>query len=106
MKTMAEIVVGAMVVTADGKELGHVAEVREGALRVDVERRRDYWLAETEVLEATPETVTLLVSEGDLSAYKMDKPNDPNEFESGIPDNLDPANVSARAAYEGGSRLR
>jgi hypothetical protein len=103
---MAEIAVGATVVTADGKELGKVAEVRDGAFRIDIRRRHDYWLGEDQVGEATAERVTLLVGESDLGGYKMDGPNDSNEFESGIPDELDPENVSARTMYEGGSRLR
>ena len=48
-----EIKVGATVITSDNATLGHVAEVREGAFRVDAPRAFDYWLAENIVQEAS-----------------------------------------------------
>jgi hypothetical protein len=101
-----EIEVGATVITADNATLGRVAEVREGAFRVDVTRAFDYWLAENIVQEASEPEVKLLIGESDLGAYKMDHPNDTNEFQSGVPRGQEAADVAARASYDGGSRLR
>jgi hypothetical protein len=101
-----KIKVGATVITADNATLGHVAEVREGAFRVDAPRQFDYWLAENIVDEASEPEVKLLIGENDLGAYKMDHPNDTNEFQSGIPRGQEATDVAARASYEGGSRLR
>jgi hypothetical protein len=104
--TSIELNVGAAVRTSDGTELGKVAEARLGAFRVDVARRLDFWLAEDVVASATVDVVTLLIAESDVAAYKMDAPNDSDEFQSDIADKMDPANVAAQAMYDGGARLR
>lgn len=101
-----EITIGAAVITADDATLGRVAEVRGGAFRVDAPRAFDYWLGEDIVAEASSPEVRLLIGENDLGAYKMDHPNDTNEFQSGVPRGDEAADVAARASYDGGSRIR
>ena len=73
---------------------------------MDAPRAFDYWLAENIVQEASEPEVKLLIGESDLGAYKMDHPNDTNEFQSGVRRGQEAADVAARASYDGGSRLR
>ena len=101
-----EIKVGATVVTADDASLGRVAELRAGAFRVDARHQFDYWLDTAIIGEVGPDEVRLLIDENDIGAYKMDHPNDTNEFQSGVPRGREAADVAARSSYEGGSRLR
>ena len=76
-----EIVIGAEVVTADGKKLGTVKQAEGGAFLVNAPRQLDYWLEADLVGNATAERVELLIKQGDLGPYKMDNPNDHNAFQ-------------------------
>ena len=76
-----EIQVGAEVVTADGRKLGKVKTIEGKAFLVDAPRQLDYWLEKTLVKEAKAERVELVIAQGDLTAYKMDNPNDHNAFQ-------------------------
>jgi hypothetical protein len=89
----AEIVVGATVITSDGRELGRVKKVEPSAFLVDAPRQIDYWLECTLAKDVTAERLHLTIAEGDLGSYKMDKPYDHNEFRASVPQKLDPSTV-------------
>jgi hypothetical protein len=74
--------VGALVLTRDRTELGSVAEVAEGAFRVDVPRARDYWLA-NEVIATTREGFVELSF--DAEAVKDFQLSEPGEVRSESP---------------------
>src|SRR5262245_16899147 len=102
MKLAEGIVVGALVATSDGRELGRVKEVSETAFLVDAPRQFDFWLEKSIAQEATSERVSLGIAEGDLGAYKMDKPQDHNEFKAAVREPAKPSNV--RDTMIGGQR--
>lgn len=60
--------IGAVVVTADGEELGRVAEFEGECFKVDVSLLPDYWVAPDIVDVVTPETVQLLFTKADIPA--------------------------------------
>ena len=91
------ILVGATVVTSDGKELGRVKKVDESAFLVDAPRQFDYWLSNEVAASATEERIDLSIGESDLAAYKMDNPHDHNEFRAKAPKSLDPGTVQGKA---------
>ena len=88
-----EISVGAVVITADGKELGKTKKVETGAFQVDAPRQFDYWLHTHLAKTSTAERVELTITEADLGSYKMDNPHDHNEFQAAVPEKLRPATV-------------
>jgi hypothetical protein len=88
-----KISIGATVVTVDGLELGQVKKVEESAFLVDAPRQFDYWLQTTLAVAATDERVELTITQADLGAYKMDNPNDHNEFRANVPQNLQPETI-------------
>jgi len=100
-ETPAEIKVGAPVFTSDGKQLGHVKVVELEEFQIDVPRARDYWLQRTIVHSFTDERVELLVTESDLAAYKMEKPNDPDGFHQLNP-NLESTNIRDKSLWRQG----
>jgi hypothetical protein len=91
-----EIAVGVAVVTADGRELGHVKEVAESAFLVDAPRQLDYWLDKELVTKTGADRLELNIVDSDLGAYKMDRPHDHNEFRAQVPQQLDPNTVRGR----------
>jgi hypothetical protein len=93
-----------VVVTADGDELGRVKEVSESAFLVNAPRQFDYWLESSLAKEATAARVDLTISQRDVGAYKMDRPQDHNEFMANVPDSADPANVRGSVLGRGGLR--
>jgi hypothetical protein len=88
-----EIVIGAAVVTADGRQLGTVKQVEASAFLVNAPRQLDYWLQSTLVKDSTAERLGLTFAETELGGYKMDRPYDHNEFKAAAPDKLMPSNV-------------
>jgi hypothetical protein len=88
-----EIVVGASVVTVDGRELGHVKKVEPSAFLVDAPKQFDYWLQINLVKESTAERLDLTITEAELGGHKMDRPYDHNEFQAQVPERLKPASV-------------
>ena len=88
-----QIAVGAIVVTADGKQLGKVKESSDGAFLIDVPRQFDYWLHANLAGEVSDERVTLTITESELGGYKMDNPHDHNEFMAEVPEKMKPGNV-------------
>jgi hypothetical protein len=91
---MAAIEQGAEVVTSDGKVLGHVKETTSTAFLVDVPRRANYWLETTIVGSANTVRVELLVSEADISSYRMDRPGDLTAFQQ---EGVDPQVINRMA---------
>ena len=77
---MASIEIGAEVVTADGKVLGTVKKVAPSAFQLDVPRHSDYWLESNLVQSANSIRVELLISEADVTSYRMDRPHDLTAF--------------------------
>lgn len=65
-----KLVPGALVVTADGRDLGRVKEVKEDAFLVDAAMQFDYWLDVSLVKEADLRRVELTLDAGDLGAYE------------------------------------
>ena len=100
-ETPADITVGAPVFTSDGKQLGHVKHVEQEEFQIDVPRARDYWLQRTVVHTFTDERVELLVTEADLAAYKMEKPNDPDGYHQ-IDPKLESANIRDASLWRQG----
>ena len=87
--------------TANGGELGRVKEVSESAFLVDAPRQFDFWLEKGLAKEATAERVDLAITEQDLGAYKMDRPQDHNAFRADVPHSADPATVRANVMGHG-----
>ena len=88
-----EIMIGAQVVTADGGELGRVKEVSESAFLVNAPRQFDFWLEKGLAKEATAARVALTIGQQDLGAYKMDRPQDHNEYRADVPNAAKPDSV-------------
>ena len=100
-----EVMVGAKVLTNDGKALGQVKKVEEKAFQVDAPMAFDYWLLKTIVRTADAEKVDLMIGESDLGSYKMDNPYDHNAFQQKGLDAHDIAHVKSQT-LRGGSRPR
>jgi hypothetical protein len=67
--------VGAKVVSADGKELGTVKEIKDGCFKVDVRMAPDYWLG-TEIIDNTDEElVQLAITTDGLGEAKVRMPD-------------------------------
>ncbi|MEX0782691.1 MAG: hypothetical protein WD557_08575 [Dehalococcoidia bacterium] len=66
---------GSIVVASDGKDIGHVKEVQDGYLKVDVHWGRDYWLSFEEVLNADGEKTVLIIPSDEVNLYKRSKPH-------------------------------
>ena len=96
-----EIIVGAKVVTLDGKELGKVKKVEGGSFLIDAPRKLDYWLENTLAKSSSAETLELTIAESDLGGYKMDNPHDHNAFHQALPKNLDPGTVQGQSIARG-----
>lgn len=79
---------GTPVFTTDGQEVGHVAEVRGGAFRVDVSWRPDFWLDLESVEAADGERVALRFDRGHLDANRV---AGPRRLEGDGPDGPDEA---------------
>jgi hypothetical protein len=62
---------GARVVTADGKQIGLVKDVRLDRFLVDVRWAPDYWLGTETVGDASEDLVQLLVAKEDLGSAKL-----------------------------------
>lgn len=60
--------IGAVVVTADGKELGHVKELEGECFKIDVSLAPDFWIAADVVDVAAPDTVQLLFTKAEIPA--------------------------------------
>lgn len=60
--------IGAVVVTADGEELGRIAEFEGECFKIDRALLPDYWIAPDAIDVATPQTVQLLFTKTDLPA--------------------------------------
>lgn len=73
---------GTLVVASDGKELGHVKEVQEGYLKLDIRWGRDYWLSFDEVLSADRDKTVLIIPSDEVNLYKLSKPH-PVDAEQG-----------------------
>jgi hypothetical protein len=59
--------IGAIVVTADGDELGRIKEFEGDCFKLDVPLEPDYWLAADTVDTTTSNTVLLLVRRAELA---------------------------------------
>ena len=74
MRTNA-VTPGAPVRTADGKEIGKVAELSGACFRMDVPLRPDYWLAMDLVNGFESDgTVILTITRDELDVVKQDEP--------------------------------
>lgn len=62
---------GARVVTADGKQIGLVKDVRVDRFLVDVRWAPDYWLGTETVGDVSEDLVQLLVVKEDLGSAKL-----------------------------------
>ena len=100
-ETPADMKVGAPVFTSDGKQLGHVKDVELEEFQIDVPRARDYWLQRTIVHSFSDERVELLVTDADLEAYKMEKPNDPDGYHQLNP-NLESQSIRDKSLWRQG----
>ena len=85
--------IGAFVVTSDGRELGRIKRVQSHAFLVDAPLQFDYWLETDRVTAGDAERVELNIHSSQLGAYKMDRPNDPDEFQSVPNDALTPTGI-------------
>jgi hypothetical protein len=63
--------VGAMVVTADGKQLGHVKDVKADRFLVDVRWAPDYWLGTETIESISDESVELFISKQAVGSAKL-----------------------------------
>jgi hypothetical protein len=89
---------GTPVFTADGRKIGHVAEVREDAFRIDVQARPDFWLALEDVGSVSDLRVDLRMSREDVGEHRVAEPVrgiDPNTLASKplIGPGVEPGNV-------------
>lgn len=78
---MAQIQVDVEVVTSDGKVLGRVKRVEGSAFQLNVPRHSDYWLETNIVKSANSQRVELLITEAELTSYRMDRPGDLTAFQ-------------------------
>jgi hypothetical protein len=53
----------------------------------------DFWLEKSLAQEVAASRVGLAITEGHLGAYKMDRPQDHNEFQANVPDASKPSAV-------------
>jgi len=67
---------GVPVLTSDGKELGTVKEVADGAFKVDVPMRPDYWLARSAILSSAPDRVTMSFESELAESYRLGGPGE------------------------------
>jgi hypothetical protein len=70
-KGNSALLAGAHVVSADGKQLGIVKEVRADRFLVDVRLAADYWLGNEIVDDATEELVQLLIIKEAIGSAKL-----------------------------------
>lgn len=63
---------GCPIVTADGEQIGTLAEVAEEALKVDAPMRRDFWIDAEYVRSCDNGRIELSFIKRDLGAYKLD----------------------------------
>ena len=62
---------GARVMTADGKDLGVVKDVRADRFLVDVRWAPDYWLGIESVEQASEVVVQLVITKDDVGSAKL-----------------------------------
>ena len=93
---MVNIPVSADVVTSDGEVIGSVKEVRGEYFKIDARFKFDYWLSTTIIANSTASSVNLSVNSEEFAAYKMDRPNDTNEFQNSVPESLKSSNVQMK----------
>jgi hypothetical protein len=65
---------GTPIVTSDHQEIGHVAEVRDDALRVDVTARPDFWLSLEDVESVSEACVVLGIEEKEVRKHHVAEP--------------------------------
>lgn len=65
---------GQAVFTRDGHELGSVKECATDAFKVDVARKRDYWLSIGSILSISEQRVEMDFDAQSLDAYRLDEP--------------------------------
>lgn len=65
--------IGTPVVASDGKEIGHVKEIADGYLKVDVRWARDYWLSFEDILSADSVKTLLIIPSDQINAYKRNR---------------------------------
>lgn len=63
--------VGARVMTADGKQLGTVKEVRADRFLVDVRWAPDYWLSTDVIGDGSQEVLQLTVTKSEIGSAKL-----------------------------------
>ena len=70
---------GCPVVTADGEQIGTLAEVAEDAVKVDVPLRPDFWINADYVVACDRGRIELSFIKSDLGAYRMKQPAPPDD---------------------------
>ena len=76
---------GAHVMTADGKQIGTVKDVRDDRFKVDVRWAPDYWLGTETVESAAGDSVQLLITKEAIGSAKL---HDVNQIDrSDMPSN-------------------
>lgn len=81
----AALQTGARVVTADGKQLGKVKDIREDQFKIDARFAPDYWLRVDTIEEIEADVVQLGIDKTDLGAAKV--PDLKNIDDSNLPSN-------------------
>lgn len=65
--------IGAPVMSADGKQLGHVKEARIDRFLVDVRMAPDYWLGTETIDDVSEELVQLVITKEAVGAAKLNQ---------------------------------
>ena len=64
---------GMALVSADGKSVGRVKDVRDGCMYVDVPLQPDYWLS-LDLIHTVSTVVGLRIQHAEIAAYQLDEP--------------------------------
>ena len=75
---LGSLEVGCPIFTADGEQIGTLAEVRSQHLKVDAPMRRDYWIDASNVRVCDGKRIELTFNNDDLRAYQAGDPGHPN----------------------------
>ena len=74
---LGSLEVGCPIFTADGEQIGTLAEVRSQHLKVDAPMRRDYWIDASNVRVCDGKRIELTFNNDDLGAYQAGDPGHP-----------------------------
>jgi hypothetical protein len=72
--TLHQVATGDAVLTSDGEQIGTVAEVAHGAIKVDAPLHPSFWIEGDYVVKSERGRTALTFERKDLGAYRMDAP--------------------------------